>query len=157
MNAAALAERLSRRVETVSGVGFVTLCPESQPEKVTTKNHSLTEKNAVCDLVPVVTPFFVDVEDKRKQSRSEQATNDQQALTPATTVAAGIDWRQADAEYLRHHFTCSRCCTAGHGRGDRCPAGADLWAAYGEAWDAVQSGMACYSIRHKGALSWELS
>lgn len=47
---------------------------------------------------------------------------------PATTTAQA--WRQADAAYLRHHFTCTTCCAAGHGRADRCTTGADLWATY---------------------------
>ncbi len=66
-----------------------------------------------------------------------EAANDPQA--PATTAAVVTDWRQADAAYLRHHFTCPSCCAAGQGRGDRCPAGADLWAAYEAACEAAQT------------------
>lgn len=61
------------------------------------------------------------------EQRQDQAANDAQAP----------DWRQADAEYLRHHFACKTCCAAGHGRGTRCTAGADLWASYEAASDAA--------------------
>lgn len=33
-------------------------------------------------------------------------------------------------DYLLHHWTCKTCCAAGQGRGQRCAAGAALWAAY---------------------------
>lgn len=86
------------------------------------------------------TGVFVGVEAKHKESRPEQAANDQQAPVPepapATTAAAVTDWRQADAAYLRHHFTCPACCAAGHGRGDRCATGSQLWATYEAACEA---------------------
>ncbi len=62
-----------------------------------------------------------------------EAAND--APAPAPTP---MDWRQADAAYLLHHFRCPSCCAAGHGRGDRCTTGADLWAIYEAAWSAAQ-------------------
>lgn len=55
-----------------------------------------------------------------------------------STAAPAPDWRQADADYLRHHWQCPSCCAAGHGRGDRCATGAQLWAAYQAAWSAAQ-------------------
>ena len=79
------------------------------------------------------TGVFVDVEVRRKESRPDQAANDAQASAPAP------DWRQADAAYLRHHFTCKTCCAAGHGRGDRCSTGAELWGTYQAAWEADQA------------------
>lgn len=87
------------------------------------------------------TGVFVDVEVRRKESRPDQAANDAKtpAPVPAQAVTAAPDWRQADAEYLQHHFTCKSCCAAGHGRGDRCTTGAELWTAYGAAWDAAQT------------------
>lgn len=51
--------------------------------------------------------------------------------------AIGAPWRPLAAAYYRHHFTCPACCAAGHGRGDRCTAGADLWASYEAASDAA--------------------
>ena len=44
--------------------------------------------------------------------------------------AIGAPWRPLAAAYYRHHFTCQTCTAAGHGRGNRCTAGADLWATY---------------------------
>jgi hypothetical protein len=61
------------------------------------------------------------------ESRPDQAANDPQALP---------DWRQADADYLRHHFACPACCAAGHGRGARCGTGSELWATYEAAMSA---------------------
>lgn len=60
-----------------------------------------------------------------------EAANDPQAVPV-------LAWRQADAAYLQHHFTCPSCCAAGQGRGDRCKAGADLWVAYEAACQAGQ-------------------
>lgn len=132
MSAAALADWLASGAVTVPGAGFVTLCPESPDEKVTQKNDSLRGRKAVCDLVTSVTAFSVGVEDRCKESRPDQAANDAQAPAPAPAP----DWRQADGAYLTHHFTCPSCCAAGHGRGDRCTTGAELWATYEAACEA---------------------
>lgn len=51
--------------------------------------------------------------------------------------AIGAPWRPLAAAYYRHHFTCKTCTAAGHGRGDRCTTGADLWASYEAASDAA--------------------
>jgi len=76
-----------------------------------------------------------------EESRPEQAANDQQAPDPAqaqgTTAEALPDWRQADADYLRHHFACLTCCAAGHGRGERCATGSGLWTTYEAACEAA--------------------
>ena len=126
--------------ENVPAAGFVTLCPGDRTEKVTPKIDPLRGRNGVCDLVTAVTPFFVGVEVERTKSRPEQAANDAptpaMAATPAPASEALTDWRQADADYLRHHFTCPTCCAAGHWRGDRCTAGAALWATYQAACEA---------------------
>ncbi len=133
--------------ENVPAAGFVPWCPGDRTEKVTPKIDPLRGRNGVCDLVTAVTPFLVGVEVERMKSRPDQAANDAPtpatAATPAPADSTGapslIDWRQADAEYLRHHFTCPSCCAAGQGRGDRCPAGADLWATYEAACEADQT------------------
>ena len=39
-------------------------------------------------------------------------------------------WRELDRAYLAHHAQCNACQCAGRGYGERCPAGAALWAAY---------------------------
>ena len=39
-------------------------------------------------------------------------------------------WREAGAEYRRHHFKCAVCIAGGQGRGLRCGTGTALWAAY---------------------------
>lgn len=51
--------------------------------------------------------------------------------------AIGAPWRPLAAGYYRHHFTCQTCTAAGHGRGDRCTTGADLWASYEAASEAA--------------------
>lgn len=51
--------------------------------------------------------------------------------------AIGASWRPLAAGYYRHHFTCQTCTAAGHGRGDRCTTGADLWASYEAASEAA--------------------
>jgi hypothetical protein len=51
--------------------------------------------------------------------------------------AIGASWRPLAAAYYWHHFTCKTCTAAGHGRGDRCTTGADLWASYEAASDAA--------------------
>ena len=50
----------------------------------------------------------------------------------------GVDasWRPLAADYHRHHFGCWVCIAAGKGYGQRCTAGADLWAAYEAACEA---------------------
>ena len=47
---------------------------------------------------------------------------------PAPRVWLHLDaaWRRLDALYLAHHWTCTTCCTAGAGRGDRCDTGQRL-------------------------------
>lgn len=39
-------------------------------------------------------------------------------------------WQAADRAYRRHVEACAICAAAGRGYGQRCPAGADLWARY---------------------------
>jgi hypothetical protein len=53
--------------------------------------------------------------------------------------AIGAPWRPLTAAYYRHHFACPSCCAAGHGRGTRCTAGAELWASYEAACEATQA------------------
>lgn len=130
--------------ENVPAAGFVPWCPGARTEKGTPKIDPLRGRNGVCALVPAVPSIFVGVEVECMKSRPDQAAND--APTPATAATpapadgtgapALIDWRQADADYLRHHFTCPSCCAAGHGRGQRCATGAALWATYGAACEA---------------------
>jgi hypothetical protein len=38
----------------------------------------------------------------------------------------------AHTHYLLHHWGCETCCTAGQGRGQRCPNGAALWDTYNQ-------------------------
>lgn len=47
---------------------------------------------------------------------------------PAPRVWLHLDaaWRRLDALYLAHHWTCTTCCTAGAGRGNRCDTGQRL-------------------------------
>lgn len=62
---------------------------------------------------------------------------DARAASPESGQDTQPNLRQADTDYLRHHFTCPTCCAAEHGRGDRCPTGSVLWASYGAAiWAA---------------------
>lgn len=37
---------------------------------------------------------------------------------------------KAHTAFLLHHWGCRPCIAAGQGRGQRCPTGSDLWAAY---------------------------
>lgn len=127
----------AQRAETVPAAGFVTLCPGDRCEKVTPKIDPLRGKTGVCDRVTAVTPFFAGVEVERMKSRPDPAANDAPTPAPATTPAPEQDWRQADEDYLRHHWQCPSCCAAGQGRGQRCATGADLWASYEAASDAA--------------------
>ena len=60
----------------------------------------------------------------------------QAAPDPVQPQASGPDrsptapWRELDRAYLAHHAQCNACQCAGRGYGERCPAGAALWAAY---------------------------
>lgn len=135
---AALAERIRQRHETAPVGALVPLCPKSQTGKVAPKNNPFIGETGDCALVPAVPVFFEGVEVGREQSRSDQATTDAPTPAPATTPAPAPDWRQADADYLRHHWQCPTCCAAGHGRGQRCAAGARLWNEYEAAWSAAQ-------------------
>jgi hypothetical protein len=73
-----------------------------------------------------------------EESRPEQAANDAQAPAPARDpYAIGASWRPLAAAYYRHHFTCPNCKAAGRGHGDRCTAGAELWASYEAASEAA--------------------
>ena len=51
-----------------------------------------------------------------------------QASSPDRSPTA--PWRELDRAYLAHHAQCNACQCAGRGYGERCPAGAALWAAY---------------------------
>ena len=87
------------------------------------------------------TAVFASVEVRRKESRPKQAANDQQTPEPASAqnpYAIGASWRPLAADYYRHHFICQSCCAAGRGHGERCPAGAELWASYEAASDVAQ-------------------
>lgn len=132
MSAAELVDWLkndrAQRAKNVLGTGVCDLVTSDRAEKVTPKIDPLRGRNGVCDLVTAVTPFFVGVEVERTESRPDRAAND--APMPAPATAPAPDWRQADADYLRHHFACSSCCAAGQGRGQRCAAGAALWTTY---------------------------
>lgn len=113
-------------------------------------HHGLCSAGLVLELTPengiAVSPAKLltpDLRDTIRRHRPElvgflavEAANDLQVPAPVTTPA--LAWRQADAEYLRHHFRCKTCCAAGHGRGDRCKAGANLWATYETACEAGQ-------------------
>jgi hypothetical protein len=158
MSAAALAQRL--RAGAVPGVnqaerngwnGQKTPVPFQKnrpvPETKLHENHWVTDVTATRGTDGTGgTGVFVGVEVEHTKSRPDQAANDAPMPAPATTPApasstaapALTDWRQADADYLRHHFTCPSCCAAGHGRGQRCATGADLWATYEAACDAAQ-------------------
>ena len=137
MSAAALAERLMKRAENVPGADFVPCAlsrKQQERQQGTPQANDFNGKTGVCALVPAVPAFSERVGKQDTESRPDQAANDAQAPAPATTTPP--DWRQADAAYLRHHFTCPSCCAAGHGRGDRCTTGADLWASYEAACEA---------------------
>lgn len=56
---------------------------------------------------------------------------------PSDPYAIGASWRPLAAAYYRHHFGCKTCISAGRGHGNRCPAGAGLWADYEAAIDAA--------------------
>lgn len=127
MSAAELAQWLRESAQAVPGAGFVTLCPESPAEKVTPKNDAPRGRNAVCDLVPAVTAFSTGVEKQGTESRPQRSD----------PFAIGASWRPLAADYYRHHFGCKTCISAGRGHGTRCPAGAELWAAYEAASDAA--------------------
>lgn len=113
-------------------------------------HHGLCAAGLVLELTPengiAVSPAKLltpDLRDTIRRHRAElveflavEVANDPQAPALATTPAPA--WLQADAEYLQHHFTCKTCCAAGHGRGDRCKAGANLWATYEAACNAGQ-------------------
>lgn len=124
--------------ENVPAAGFVPWCPGARTEKGTPKIDPLRGRNGVCALVPAVPSIFVGVEVERMKSRPDQAANDAPTPAPAngTGAQALIDWRQADAAYLRHHWHCPSCCAAGQGRGPRCAAGAALWSTYEAACEA---------------------
>lgn len=55
------------------------------------------------------------------------------AADPETDHPA--DWRELDAAYLAHHVNCNTCIAASRGvhYGQRCGAGAALWARYSDA------------------------
>ncbi len=113
--------------ENVPAAGFVPWCPGARTEKGTPKIDPLRGRNGVCALVPAVPSIFVGVEVERMKSRPQRSD----------PYAIGASWRPLAADYYRHHFTCPICCAAGHGRGDRCTTGADLWASYEAASDAA--------------------
>lgn len=101
------------------------------------------EKGIVVSPSKLLTPDLRDTIRRHRAGLVEflsvEAANDPQAPAPAQRITTAPDWRQADAAYLRHHFTCPSCCAAGQGRGDRCTAGADLWASYEAACEADQA------------------
>lgn len=122
-----LKHQRAQGAENVPGTGVCDLVTCARTEKVTPKNDPLRGRNGVCDLVTAVTPFLVGVEVERMKSRPQRSD----------PYAIGASWRPLAADYYRHHFTCPSCCAAGHGRGDRCTTGADLWASYEAASDAA--------------------
>jgi hypothetical protein len=71
------------------------------------------------------------------------AANDPEPATPDVAPGSGerpdagnpVDWRELDEAYLAHHFNCPSCIAAGRGvcYGQRCGAGAMLWAQYSDA------------------------
>lgn len=114
--------------------------------------HDLRGAGLMMELTPengiTVSPAKLltpDLRETIRQHRAElveflavEAANDAPAPAPAPATTPAPDWRQADAAYLRHHFTCPACCAAGHGRGDRCATGSPLWTTYEAACDAAQ-------------------
>lgn len=107
----------------------------------TTKTPPSDENGVFVGFVASPPSCFQKIEG-REQPAEALAANDAPAPAPApaddTGAPALMDWRQADADYLRHHWQCPSCCAAGHGRGQRCATGADLWATYEAACDAAQ-------------------
>lgn len=99
------------------------------------------EKGIVVSPSKLLTPDLRDTIRRHRAGLVEflsvEAVNDPRVPAPAQRITTAPDWRQADAAYLLHHFTCPACCAAGHGHGDRCTAGADLWASYEAASDAA--------------------
>lgn len=124
-----LAQTVTEVFDTLSAAGIsLALTPENgivvSPSKLLTSDLRDTIRQHRASLVA-----FLAVE----------AANDPQAPAPVQRITTAPDWRQADATYLRHHFTCPSCCAAGQGRGDRCTTGADLWASYEAACEADQA------------------
>lgn len=130
MSAAELARWLRDTAEIVPGAGFVTCDRRHKPherQQVTPQGHDFKRETDACDLVPAVTVFSERVGKQDTESRPQRSD----------PYAIGAPWRPLAAAYYRHHFTCPSCCAAGHGRGTRCTAGADLWASYEAASDAA--------------------
>lgn len=130
MSAAELAQWLRDTAETVPDAGFVTCDRRHKPherQQVTPQGHDFKRETDACDLVPAVTVFSERVGKQDTESRPQRSD----------PYAIGAPWRPLAAAYYRHHFACPSCCAAGHGRGDRCTAGADLWASYEAASDAA--------------------
>ena len=130
MSAAVLAQWSRDAAETVFGADFVT-CKQQHRQRlhqeVTLQAIDLIKEKDFCNSVPAVTPFFGTGRQPNTESRPKRSD----------PFAIGANWRPLAAAYYRHHFTRLSCPAAGRGHGNRCPAGADLWATYEAATDAA--------------------
>jgi len=81
------------------------------------------------------TAFLIEGGTKNTESRPDQAVGPGSSR-PNGRYVTGASWRPLAADYYRHHFGCWVCIAAGKGYGQRCTAGADLWAAYEAACEA---------------------
>lgn len=75
--------------------------------------------------------------------RQEISANDPWVGTEVDDL---LDWRELDAAYQAHHWTCPRCIAAGQSRGQRCPMGLNLWRNYEAAAERPKSAQAVHEV-----------
>lgn len=77
--------------------------------------------------------------EKSMPSKDEMQPVDEEAIAERAAIMefdAGLERDLAErmarlhTAYLMHHWRCSVCCAAGHGRGHRCEIGGSLWNDY---------------------------
>jgi len=103
----------------------VTPVTPAQPSEVTKTTNKI---NDVTPVTPVTPPNNTNASDARGKAPQRQGPESNSA--PASAPAGADAWQAADRAYRRHAEACAICAAAGRGYGQRCPAGADLWARY---------------------------
>ena len=84
----------------------------------------------------------------KRQAAADQAEVEREMIEERAAIMqfdAGMERDLAErmarlhTAYLMHHWRCSVCCVAGHGRGHRCEIGSSLWNDYQVASDEADA------------------
>lgn len=111
----------------------VTPVTPAQPPEVTKNTNKINDVTPVTPVTPQNNTNASDARGKAPQRQGPESNS-----TPASAPQAANEkspgaadaWQAADRAYRRHVEACAICAAAGRGYGQRCPAGADLWARY---------------------------